>query len=131
MEIKENPDAIFDYTMTSNSIAIITDGSLYPIEHQNELIPKLESQAALFKFFYNIDAFPFILDWNLCKTDDDILLIIENLATTYKVIDLKLIHPSKIKTLIPKLKAKNLPITVLYSGTNYAYILRIMEGNQL
>jgi hypothetical protein len=45
----------------------------------------------MFKFFYNIDCFPFILDWNLCKTEDDLLLIIENLSPVYKVIDLKFI----------------------------------------
>jgi malic enzyme len=61
----------------------------------------------LFKFFYNIDSFPFILDWNLCKTEDDLLLAIENLAPTYKVIDLKFIDPKKVQALLPKLREKN------------------------
>jgi len=56
------------------------------------------------------------LDWNLCKTEDDLLLAIENLAPAYRVIDLKFIDPKKIAALLPKLKEKNLPITVLYGG---------------
>lgn len=75
----------------------------------------------MFKFFYNIDSFPFILDWTLCKTEDDLLLAIENLSPTYKLIDLKNIHPNKISALIPKLKEKNLPITVLYMGNFFLY----------
>ena len=82
--------------MTVNSIAVITDGSALNILHTNELIPKLESQAALFKFFYNIDVFPFILDPKLCKSAEDILMIIENLAPVYKIIDLKFISDDRL-----------------------------------
>jgi hypothetical protein len=56
----------------------------------------LEAQAALFKFFYNIDVFPFILDPKICLTAEDILLAIENLAPTYKVIDLKHISEERM-----------------------------------
>jgi malic enzyme len=31
MEIKNDPDTIYDYTIATNAIAIITDGSALPI----------------------------------------------------------------------------------------------------
>lgn len=114
MEIKQQPECAYKYTISSNAVAIITDGSMLKVEHQNELIPKLEAYSAFFKFFYNIDAYPLILDSKLCLNEDDILMAIENLAPVYKVIVLKHFDHKRIHALLPKLAAMNLKITVIF-----------------
>lgn len=50
------------------------------------MIPNLEAISALYKAFYDIDAYPVILDKEIMNGSDDYLLIIDNLSTTYKVI---------------------------------------------
>lgn len=49
------------------------------------MIPNLEAISALYKAFYDIDAYPVILDKEIMNGSDDYLLIIDNLSTTYKV----------------------------------------------
>lgn len=48
------------------------------------MIPNLEAISALYKAFYDIDAYPIILDKELMQIDD-YLLVVDNLSTTYKV----------------------------------------------
>jgi len=60
-EIAKNPDALYQYTMKSNSVAVVTDGSsvlgLGNIGPEASL-PVMEGKCILFKRFANIDAFP-------------------------------------------------------------------------
>lgn len=97
-------------------MAIVTDGSELDIVHTNELIPRLESQASLFKLLYNIDCFPIILDPKLCTSAEDLLMALENLAPVYKVIDLRYVSQERVTQLLRMLHSKDLGITVLYSG---------------
>jgi malate dehydrogenase (oxaloacetate-decarboxylating) len=63
--IHQNPETVYDYTMKSNTVAIVTDGSavlgLGNIGAKAS-IPVMEGKALLFKKFANIDAFPICLD---------------------------------------------------------------------
>ena len=63
--IAENVDAVYDYTIKSNTVAIVSDGSavlgLGNIG-AHASIPVMEGKAMLFKRFANIDAFPICLD---------------------------------------------------------------------
>lgn len=63
--IAANPDLVYDYTMKSNTVAIVTDGSavlgLGNIGARAS-IPVMEGKALLFKKFAGIDAFPICLD---------------------------------------------------------------------
>jgi malate dehydrogenase (oxaloacetate-decarboxylating) len=65
MEIFRNPESVYDLTMKSNTVAIVTDGSavlgLGNIGAKAS-IPVMEGKALLFKKFANIDAFPICLD---------------------------------------------------------------------
>ncbi|MBK7427473.1 MAG: NADP-dependent malic enzyme [Saprospiraceae bacterium] len=65
MEIYRNPESVYDLTMKSNTVAIVTDGSavlgLGNIGAKAS-IPVMEGKALLFKKFANIDAFPICLD---------------------------------------------------------------------
>lgn len=64
-EIANNPETVWDYTIKSNTVAIVSDGSavlglgnIGP----HAAIPVMEGKAMLFKRFANIDAFPICLD---------------------------------------------------------------------
>ncbi len=60
-EIFSNPEKVFDLTLKSNSLAVVTDGSsvlgLGNIGAEAS-IPVMEGKAVLFKAFAGIDAFP-------------------------------------------------------------------------
>lgn len=63
--IAANPEDVYKYTIKSNTVAIVTDGSavlgLGDIGAAAS-IPVMEGKAMLFKRFANIDAFPICLD---------------------------------------------------------------------
>lgn len=66
-EIYENESTIFDYTMKSNMVGVVTDGSavlgLGNIG-ANASIPVMEGKSVLFKSFAGVDSFPIALDTN-------------------------------------------------------------------
>lgn len=49
------------------------------------MIPNLEAVSALYKAFYDIDAYPIILDKSIMTEVADYVLVLDNLCTTYKV----------------------------------------------
>ncbi len=63
--IAKNKLAVFDYTIKSNSVAIVTDGSavlgLGNIGPEAAM-PVMEGKAILFKEFAGVDAYPICLD---------------------------------------------------------------------
>jgi malate dehydrogenase (oxaloacetate-decarboxylating) len=65
MEIYRHPETVWDYTIKSNTVAIVTNGSavlgLGNIG-ASASIPVMEGKALLFKKFAGIDAFPICLD---------------------------------------------------------------------
>lgn len=66
-EIEKDIENVYKYTMKSNTIAVVTDGSavlgLGDIGPEAAL-PVMEGKCVLFKEFANIDAFPICLDTN-------------------------------------------------------------------
>lgn len=64
-EIAADPEKVYDYTIKSNTVAIVSDGSavlgLGNIGAK-AAIPVMEGKALLFKRFANIDAFPICID---------------------------------------------------------------------
>ncbi len=63
--IAEKPEAVYDYTIKSNTVAVVSDGSavlglgnIGPAA----AMPVMEGKAALFKRFGGVDAFPICLD---------------------------------------------------------------------
>ena len=63
--IAEQPEAVYDYTMKGNTVAVVTDGSavlgLGNIGPAAAL-PVMEGKCALFKTFGDVNAFPICLD---------------------------------------------------------------------
>lgn len=63
--IAEDPESVWDYTIKSNTVAIVTDGSaVLGLGNIGPLaaLPVMEGKAMLFKRFAGIDAFPICVD---------------------------------------------------------------------
>ncbi|MBW2976452.1 NADP-dependent malic enzyme [Candidatus Woesearchaeota archaeon] len=88
-EIVENKSSIYDYTMKSNSIAVVTDGSavlgLGNIGAEAS-VPVMEGKCVLFKELADIDAFPICIT---TQDDDEIVSITKNIAPVFGGINLE------------------------------------------
>jgi malate dehydrogenase (oxaloacetate-decarboxylating) len=88
-EITEHPEKVFDYTIKSHTVAIVSDGSAV-LGLGNigaaAAIPVMEGKAALFKTFAGLDAFPVCLD-----TQDpiEIIKIVKAIAPIFGGINLE------------------------------------------
>lgn len=65
LEIEQDPESIYDYTIKGHTVGVISNGTavlgLGNIGAAAS-IPVMEGKAALFKRFGNVDAFPIVLD---------------------------------------------------------------------
>lgn len=87
--IAENPEAAYEYTIKSNTVAVVTDGSaVLGLGNIGALaaIPVMEGKAMLFKKFADIDAFPICLD---TQNTDEIVRTIRNIAPVFGGINLE------------------------------------------
>ncbi len=88
-EIAADKKNIYEYTMKSNSVAVITDGSavlgLGNIGAEASL-PVMEGKAVLFKELANIDAFPICIK---TQNDGEIINIVKNIAPVFGGINLE------------------------------------------
>ena len=95
LEIKNNPESVYKYTIKGNSIAIVTDGTrvlgLGDIGPKAAL-PVMEGKAALFKRFGNIDAFPVCLEKN---SADEIVETVKKISPSFGGINLEDIESPK------------------------------------
>lgn len=87
--IAEKPETVWDYTIKSNTVAIVSDGSavlglgnIGP----SAAIPVMEGKAMLFKKFAAIDAFPICLD---TQNTDEIVRTVKNIAPVFGGINLE------------------------------------------
>lgn len=87
--IAQDREKVYDYTIKSHTVAIVTDGSavlgLGNIGPEAAL-PVMEGKAALFKTFANLDAFP------ICLTTQDskeIIQIVKSIAPVFGGINLE------------------------------------------
>jgi malate dehydrogenase (oxaloacetate-decarboxylating) len=87
--IAANPECVYDYTIKSNTVAIVTDGSavlgLGNIG-ASASIPVMEGKAMLFKKFADIDAFPICID---SQNSDDIIKTVKLIAPVFGGINLE------------------------------------------
>ena len=88
-EIAKNPKTVYDYTMKSNSLAVVSDGSavlgLGNIGAEASL-PVMEGKALLFKELAGIDAWPICLK---TQDTDEIVSIVKNIAPGFGGINLE------------------------------------------
>lgn len=109
-EIEKNPEAVFDYTIKSNSVAVLSDGSavlglgnIGP--HAG--IPVMEGKAILFKEFGGIDAFPICLN---TQDSDEIIKIAKNIAPVFGGINLEDISAPRCFEIEEKLQEIGIPV---------------------
>ncbi|MBT9312944.1 NAD-dependent malic enzyme [Leptothoe kymatousa] len=88
-EIAQHPERVYDLTIKSNTVAIITDGSavlglgnLGPAG----ALPVMEGKAMLFKEFAGLDGFPICLD---TQDTDEIVETIKRIAPVFGGINLE------------------------------------------
>ena len=87
--IAKEPERVYELTIKSNTVAIVTDGSavlgLGNLGPEASL-PVMEGKAMLFKEFAGIDAFPVCLD---TQDVDEIVRTVKNLAPVFGGINLE------------------------------------------
>ena len=88
-EIEKDPEKVWDYTIKSNTVAIVTDGSavlgLGNIGAK-AAIPVMEGKAMLFRRFAGIDAFPICLD---TQDPDKIVETVKMIAPVFGGVNLE------------------------------------------
>ncbi|MBN2259361.1 MAG: NADP-dependent malic enzyme [Clostridiales bacterium] len=106
LEIRENPDRIYDLTSKGNMVAVVTDGSavlgLGNIGARASL-PVMEGKAVLFKEFGGVDAFPVLIESNDVETIVDTVKLISG---NYGGINLEDISAPRCFEIEERLKAE-------------------------
>src|SRR5256885_15876938 len=89
MAIHEDPEKAYEYTVKSNTVAVVSDGSavlgLGDIGPEAAM-PVMEGKAMLFKEFGDVDAFPICLD---TKDPDEIVAAVKAIAPGFGGINLE------------------------------------------
>lgn len=89
LAIADNPEDVYKYTIKSNTVAVVSDGSAV-LGLGNigaaAAIPVMEGKAMLFKKFAGIDAFPICLD---TQDADEIIRTVRNIAPVFGGINLE------------------------------------------
>ncbi|MBE7718022.1 MAG: NADP-dependent malic enzyme [Lacrimispora celerecrescens] len=87
--ISENPEAAYQYTIKSNTIAVVSDGSaVLGLGNIGPLaaMPVMEGKAVLFKEFGGINAIPICLD---TQDTEEIIKTVVNIAPAFGGINLE------------------------------------------
>ena len=104
LEIEKNPDASYDYTGRSNSVAVISNGTaVLGLGDLGALAskPVMEGKAALFKRFAGIDGYDVEVDE---KDPEALIQIVSKIALTWGGINLEDIKAPECFTIEEKLK---------------------------
>jgi malate dehydrogenase (oxaloacetate-decarboxylating) len=111
--IARNKKLIFDYTLKSNTVAVITDGSavlgLGNVGPEAAL-PVMEGKAVLFKEFAGVDAYPICLS---TQNTEEIIQTIKNISVGFGGINLEDISAPRCFEIEERLK-KELDIPVMH-----------------
>ena len=87
--IAQDPEAVYEYTIKSNTVAVVSDGSavlgLGNIGAKAAM-PVMEGKAVLFKEFANVNAFPICLD---TQDVDEIVETVVRIAPAFGGINLE------------------------------------------
>ncbi|NEZ47095.1 NAD-dependent malic enzyme [Clostridium niameyense] len=104
LEIAEDREKVYDYTIKGNTVAVVTNGTavlgLGDIGPYAAL-PVMEGKALLFKEFANIDSFPICID---SKDPEEIIKTIKLIAPTFGGINLEDIKAPECFYIEKKLK---------------------------
>ncbi len=131
--IAENKEAAYTYTMKSNTVAVISDGSavlglgnIGPYA----AMPVMEGKCVLFKEFGNVNAVPICLD---TQDTEELITTIKNLAPAFGGINLEDISAPRCFEIEERLK-EMLNIPVFHDdqhGTAIVVLAGIINGLRL
>lgn len=132
-EIYSNKQAVYDYTMKGNMVAVVSDGSavlgLGNIGPEAAL-PVMEGKAVLFKTFAGVDSFPICLDTN---DIDKIVQTVKLLEPTFGGVNLEDIAAPNCFIIEEKLK-KETKIPIFHDdqhGTAIVTVAGLMNALKL
>jgi malate dehydrogenase (oxaloacetate-decarboxylating) len=104
LDIKGNPEKVFEHTNKANMVAIVTDGSrilgLGDIGPHAGL-PVMEGKALLFKYLGGVDAFPICLD---TKDPEEIIRTVKVISPSFGGINLEDIENPKCFYILDRLR---------------------------
>jgi malate dehydrogenase (oxaloacetate-decarboxylating) len=133
MDIRENTDHAFRYTIKGNSVAIVTDGTavlgLGDIGPEAAM-PVMEGKAMIFKEFAGIDAFPLAL---ATRDPVEIIETVKNIAPAFGGINLEDISAPRCFEVESRLR-KLLDIPVMHDdqhGTAVVVLAASMNVSRL
>lgn len=123
-EIAKNPDTIYDYTLKSRTVAVISDGSailgLGNLGHKASL-PVMEGKCVLFKEFAGVDAFPIIVG---TQDVEEFIQTVKNIADTFGGINLEDISSPRCFEIEERLK-EELDIPVMHDDQHGTAIVTL------
>ncbi|MBE5939797.1 MAG: NADP-dependent malic enzyme [Lachnospiraceae bacterium] len=109
--IAQNPEKAYTYTIKSNTVAVVSDGSaVLGLGNIGPLaaMPVMEGKAVLFKEFGGVNAFPICLD---TQDTEEIIKTVENIAPAFGGINLEDISAPRCFEIEERLKSKlNIPV---------------------
>ena len=111
--IAKDPEAAYKYTIKSNTIAVVSDGSaVLGLGNIGPLVamPVMEGKAVLFKEFGGVNAFPICLD---TQDTEEIIKTVVNIAPAFGGINLEDISAPRCFEIEERLK-ELLPIPVFH-----------------
>jgi malate dehydrogenase (oxaloacetate-decarboxylating) len=112
-EIAVDPSKMYDYTLKSRTIAVISDGSailgLWNLGHRASM-PVMEGKCVLFKEFAGVDAFPIIVG---TQDVEEFIQTVKNIADGFGGINLEDISAPRCFEIEDRLKAE-LDIPVMH-----------------
>ncbi len=133
MDIHENKEHVYRYTIKGNSVAIVTDGTavlgLGDIGPEAAL-PVMEGKAMIFKEFGGIDAFPIVL---ATKDIEEIIDTIKHISPTFGGINLEDISAPRCFEIESRLQ-KMLDIPVMHDdqhGTAVVVLAALINVSRL
>lgn len=124
--IAENPDAAYTYTIKSNTVAVVSDGSaVLGLGNIGPLaaMPVMEGKAVLFKEFGGVNAFPICLD---TQDTEEIIETVKRIAPAFGGINLEDISAPRCFEIEERLK-KELDIPVFHDDQHGTAIV-VLSG---
>ncbi len=110
LAIHVNPEDVYTYTIKSNTVALVSDGSavlgLGNIGAAAS-IPVMEGKCMLFKKFANLDAFPICLD---TQDTEQIIQTVRNIAPVFGGINLEDISAPRCFEIEDRLQDLGIPV---------------------
>ncbi len=132
-EIKADANKVYDYTMKSNTIAIVSDGTrILGLGNIGPFagLPVMEGKALLFKKFGGVDAVPICIS---TKDEDEIVRLVKHISPTFGGINIEDIESPKSFRISKRLESE-LDIPVFHDdrqGTGVVAVAALINALKL